>query len=215
MRVRKSVPEGYKTGLSKNHHSYPGATSSFGVASWASSFNASTNVPVAAPKTPTPTRRELTPFCGIMKVGGMAVQGWGDDADDEVPAQDDVPSLSSQESTISTISTDSRTSYKRRLDDEEEDEEPEPDKVVYDIWRDADDDVQLSPKTRPVDLAPRFGLGLGSGKRTIAVPKSRRKGASGGKSAVLEGQENDNLTAGVLQIDFGEAEFMDWSSCLS
>jgi hypothetical protein len=159
-------------------------------------------------------RRELAPFCGIMKVGGMAVQGWDHegDAEVEVPGEEDVPFWSSQGSTISTLSVDSRTGNKRRFD-EGEDEEPEGE--VYDIWHDMDDDLQLSPRTRPVDLAPSFGLGLG--RRTMAVPKSRRKGkgAGGGEMAlkvpIMEGQENGC----VLDIDFGDAEFMDWSSCLS
>jgi hypothetical protein len=149
-----------------------------------------------------------------MKVGGMAVQGWDHegDAEVEVPGEEDVPFWSSQGSTISTLSVDSRTGNKRRFD-EGEDEEPEGE--VYDIWHDMDDDLQLSPRTRPVDLAPSFGLGLG--RRTMAVPKSRRKGkgAGGGEMAlkvpIMEGQENGC----VLDIDFGDAEFMDWSSCLS
>lgn len=70
--------------------------------------------------------------------------------------------------------------------------------------------MQLSPKTRPVDLVP----GLGLGRRAMAVPKSRRKGSGGVKNAVMEGQENDSLGMGVLEVDFGEADFMDWSSCL-
>jgi hypothetical protein len=153
-----------------------------------------------------------------MKVGGLAVQGWdydqgrGDRADGEVEVEvlgeEDVPFLSSQGSTISTLSVDSRTGNKRRFD-EEEDEAPEG--VACDIWRDADDDLQLSPKTRPMDLMP--GFGLGAGRRAVAVPKSRRKGSTrdgGFKIAVMEGQENNR----VRDIDFGEAEFMDWSSCL-
>jgi hypothetical protein len=47
------------------------------------------------------------------------------------------------------------------------------------------------------------------------VPKLRQKSSSrdsGFKIAVIEGQENNNL--GVLEVDFGDAEFIDWSSCL-
>lgn len=208
------MPEGYKTGSNRKHGlGYGGG----GGGGW-EFLDSAPAMPAEAKASMGGTygagsgsgRRELTPFCGIMKVGGMAVQGWDhrNDEDEEVPLEEDVPFLSSQGSTISTISTlrvDSRPGNKRRFD-EEEDEEPEG--VVYDIWRDADDDLQLSPKTRPVDLAS------GLGRRAMAVPKSRRKGSGrdgGFKIAVMEGQENNN--PGVLDIDFGEAEFMDWSAC--
>jgi Ribonucleotide reductase inhibitor len=212
MRVRKSVPEGYKTGSPrKNGVVYGGGGAGWGFldsgpASSPTSFKTRGG---GGPGGGSAARRELTPFCGIMKVGGMAVQGWDyglEQEDREVPGEDDLPFLHSQGSTISTLSMDFRPGNKRRFD-EEENEEPEG--VTYDIWRDADDDVQLSPKSRPVDLTP------GLGRRAMAVPKSRRKGSGRDgrfKIAVMEGQENDNL--GVLEVDFGDAEFMDWSSCL-
>ncbi|KAK1763620.1 putative ribonucleotide reductase [Phialemonium atrogriseum] len=112
MRVRKSVPEGYKTGSSYS-----------AFALWADAdADAGSSPPSTAP-TPTPTpaagsalssRRELLPFCGIHKVGGLAAQpAWSlspsaTATEDHlillpVPALDDVPSLtSSQESAAST-----------------------------------------------------------------------------------------------------------------
>jgi hypothetical protein len=120
MRVRKSVPEGYKTG------------------SYSAFTLFSDTPPVQEVKSPQrvgtrPRARELTPFCGILKVGGMAQQQWGiydsgnrvlegeEDADDE----DDLPVLS-QGSTVSNSSTASvgGGANKRRfdLDDEGEDE---------------------------------------------------------------------------------------------
>jgi hypothetical protein len=176
-------------------------------------------------------RRELTPFCGIMKVGGLAVQGWDyglEREDGEVEGEEDVPFLSSQGSTITTVSEAGDESWmprtgtgmgggqKRRFDEGDDDDvriegQEAAEEVVYDIWRD-DDDLQLSPKTRPVDLGLRTGLSLGLGRRVMAVPKSRRKDSSRVgefKTAVMEGQENSN----VVDIDFGEAEFMDWSAC--
>lgn len=219
MRVRKSVPEGYKTGLSKKHNSCTGLDSGVGGVAQALSLCPTPCPPFATFQTLALTRRELTPFCGIMKIGGMAVQGWdydssqGDNDEADMLAEDDVPFLSSQGSTISTISSASRPSCKRRFDDEEADEGAQLDKVVYDIWRDADDDIPLSPRTRPIVLTPRRpGLVLGTGRRTMAVPRSRRKWAGGVKSVVLEGQEND--IGGVSGCDFGEAEFMDWGACL-
>jgi hypothetical protein len=72
MRVRKSVPEGYKTGLSKKHNSYSGASSSVGVAGYGFSDSTFTGPPSAPFKTPATVKREPMPFCGIIKVGGLA-----------------------------------------------------------------------------------------------------------------------------------------------
>lgn len=88
MRVRKSVPEGYKTtGPSAfklwTDNTTPGAARAAAVVS------------------AKPASRELLPFCGINKVGGLDTQPEFV-YDDEVPALNDVPELSmSQESTDS------------------------------------------------------------------------------------------------------------------
>ncbi|KAK4219028.1 putative ribonucleotide reductase [Rhypophila decipiens] len=76
MRVRKSVPEGYKTGS---------ACSGFSLWSDSNSNSAAINSSAAADHRPVPavpssqyvggsSARELTPFCGIHKVGGLAAQ---------------------------------------------------------------------------------------------------------------------------------------------
>lgn len=212
MRVRKSVPEGYKTGLRK-HNSFGGG---LGL------FTDSTPPPYPSRTyshgrgaSGTTTRRELTPFCGIMKVGGMAVQGWDysignhqhredEEEDPDVPREDEIPFLSSQGSTISCASVATTgAGYKRRFDDEEEQVDGDQGEL-YDIWRD-NDDIQLSPKTKPMDLT---GVGLGFGRRAIAVPKSRQTGrGTVAKVAVIEGQENSH---NVVDIDFEEAEFLDY-----
>jgi hypothetical protein len=106
MRVRKSVPEGYKTGT----------MSAFKL--W------SDNTPVPAPMStvsmPKASARELAPFCGINRVGGLDVQHMDDD---DVPSLDALPELTmSQESTDSNVS--SEPSRKRGLvDDDAEAEE--------------------------------------------------------------------------------------------
>jgi len=110
MRVRKSVPEGYKTG------SYSAFTL----------FNENAPQPVPeerkadVERSTRPVmygaRRELTPFCGLMKVGGMAVQ--------EQEVSEDGWICGSQESATSNVSEGSAMgSGKRRFEDEEEEED--------------------------------------------------------------------------------------------
>ncbi|TAQ88577.1 hypothetical protein B7494_g3104 [Chlorociboria aeruginascens] len=106
MRVRKSVPEGYKTG------SYSAFTL-FADSSAPSSFSSTSNTDMPQERKIGRSRaRELTPFCGILKVGGMGVQ-------DLPEEEDDVPSLS-QGSTDSEVSVQS-LGNKRRFEEEAED----------------------------------------------------------------------------------------------
>ncbi|KAF4450684.1 ribonucleotide reductase inhibitor [Fusarium austroafricanum] len=104
MRVRKSVPEGYKTK----------GTSAFKL--WTD------NAPVkASTATRAPTKgasRELLPFCGINKVGGLDTQP-DFELEDDVPDLDAVPDLTmSQES----AEGDSYDSSRKRILDEDDDE---------------------------------------------------------------------------------------------
>ena len=132
-----------------------------------------------------PRARELTPFCGILKVGGMAQQQWGIydngsregllyEPDGEADDEDDLPVLS-QGSTVSNASTASFTpggANKRRFELEDEGEE----------------------ESRQV-----YGLG----GRVIAVPRRMKKVAAQKKVRVV-GQEN------VGDVDFEDAEFLDY-----
>lgn len=108
-----------------------------------------------------PRARELTPFCGLMKVGGLAQQPWAayDSSNDglEEDDEDDTPVLS-QGSTISNASTASVGGFNKRrfgLEDEGED-----------------------------DAKTIFGLG----GRAIAVPRRIKKGVE--KGVRVAGQEN-------------------------
>lgn len=76
MRVRKSVPEGYKTGSD---------CGSFSLWSDADHTHQQSRLAAAAAQNSpfVPEKRELLPFCGIHKVGGLASQ----------PDLDDGPSL--------------------------------------------------------------------------------------------------------------------------
>ncbi|UKZ56759.1 hypothetical protein TrVGV298_010600 [Trichoderma virens] len=102
MRVRKSVPEGYKTiDLSKT------TSSSNGIAP------KDLRRSVVAAKQ---VSNELLPFCGINKVGGLDTQPEGHFLDEDVPALDNIPELSmSQESMDSVV--DGEYSRKRTFDD--------------------------------------------------------------------------------------------------
>jgi hypothetical protein len=77
MRVRKSVPEGYKTK----------GTSAFKLWTDNAPVNASTAIAKAPGKG---ASRELLPFCGINKVGGLDTQP---EFEDDVPDLDAIPEL--------------------------------------------------------------------------------------------------------------------------
>ncbi|RFU79805.1 ribonucleotide reductase inhibitor [Trichoderma arundinaceum] len=164
MRVRKSVPEGYKTAGSSafklwTDNTKPGAA----------------KAPVVAAK---PVSRELLPFCGINKVGGLDTQPEFVYAADEVPALDEVPELSmSQESTDSVESGPSR----KRFFEEQ-------------------DDLQ-GPYFRQFDPHVPGWDGEDSGNnRAIAVPHSRIK-----KGSALKGFDQENM---AVDDDFDDANFL-------
>ncbi|KAL6813167.1 ribonucleotide reductase inhibitor domain-containing protein [Trichoderma sp. SZMC 28013] len=103
MRVRKSVPEGYKTiDLAKASSSPNGI------------------VPKDLRRSAVAAKQvsnELLPFCGINKVGGLDTQPESHLMDEDVPTLDNIPELSmSQESMDSVI--DSESSRKRTFYDE-------------------------------------------------------------------------------------------------
>ncbi|KYK58990.1 ribonucleotide reductase inhibitor [Drechmeria coniospora] len=92
MRVRKSVPEGYKT-------------------AGPSAFKLWTDSAVVSPSPSHLRSAELLPFCGINKVGGLDVQPLPERA---VPDLDAVPELSMSQETV-----DEEPCRKRALDDED------------------------------------------------------------------------------------------------
>ncbi|KAL6882904.1 ribonucleotide reductase inhibitor domain-containing protein [Trichoderma longibrachiatum] len=149
MRVRKSVPEGYKTSKSNIFVWNDGNSGGAKTASSAAAAAVATR----------PAAKELLPFCGINKVGGMDTQPEGgyEYDDEEVPALDQVPELSmSQESTDSVV--ESGPSRKRFLDEQEED---------VSFWDRDDGDVA-------------------GNNRTIAVPRSRMKKQPSALKAVVD-----------------------------
>lgn len=169
--MRKSVPEGYKTGTYSAFKLFSDPTPA-------------AEAQVEAPKIRKPiTRsgaRELAPFCGIMKVGGLVQQqGSGiDSADMEGEDEDDVPALS-QGSTNSDVSVESKGVGKRRFSLDEEDE----------------------------SIAGRHFAAL-SGGRIIAVPK--RKGAAKLNGSIgFVGQENADADMDFGEAEFLDYDLID------
>jgi hypothetical protein len=195
MRVRKSVPEGYKTGSN-----YSGFTlySDSHSPTTVSNTQTSPTLPLQR-KGPRPRARELTPFCGILKVGGMAGQQWGiynpssryneevmDEEDEEEEEEMGLPGLtSSQESATSTSSGD----FGRR--------------------------TPMGTKRRFFEDEDEVGDERGGEEmlreRVLAVPRRKKWAGMVGKG---QGQENVNMGGGVgvvgQDIDFGEADFLDY-----
>ncbi|TQV97945.1 hypothetical protein V2A60_006344 [Cordyceps javanica] len=102
MRIRKSVPEGYKT---EGHSAFK---------LWTDSTTPN------APKIRNSTRvtsRELLPFCGINKVGGFESQP--SFVHDDVPAEDAVPELTMSQETVD--GSENTTPSRKRIYDDDED----------------------------------------------------------------------------------------------
>lgn len=189
MRVRKSVPEGYKTGDYSaftlfSEHSTPPLTPD-------RSFAQSPSIRQhCAPK-------ELAPFCGIMKTGGFGIQEFSP------PAEHEVPSLSSQGSTISDVSMDGvdsapPTGNKRRL--LEDDDADEHHTGFLSTGRAPRFRSCLEDDISPLTIVPKESWQAG---RAMMVPKSRRRGLGLVSKKEVGGQEN-------VTDEFGEAEFLDY-----
>ena len=130
MRVRKSVPEGYKTHKTLSSPGFP--------------FPSTAPVASTSPARPlynTPSSRELTPFCGLHKVGGWASQpvpsssapsalGGVNATDEDDCNYEDMPALSMSQTTTPstqgslrpTVTAAPRPSNKRSYEDEIEDD---------------------------------------------------------------------------------------------
>ncbi|GAB7351738.1 hypothetical protein MBLNU459_g2322t1 [Dothideomycetes sp. NU459] len=168
MRVRKSVPEGYKT-----HKTLPPPSSAPALISYPSQAE---NIPPSSAPALYTKPSELTPFCGLHKIGGYASQP---DTPSAIPSS--APPLSNSQSTLqSSAASMLPPSHpfravgirKRSYDDEIEDE--------LDAIFDAEDnaDVPLSPKTKyPVSHSSMPALNPASSPfvRPESRPKARLK----------------------------------------
>lgn len=198
MRVRKSVPEGYKTHKTVSLPSIQ--TTMLARSPNGSSTTTMTTVQeysVKPPRDPVPAhvqhQRELLPFCGLQKIGGYAEQpvtnvhlyGGSEPSGERVlnifplPAEAFTQPFSSQSSTGSSISNSSLRPpnpgnlHKRSWQDEEDTSV----RLSADFFfkmpkKGSDDDIPVSPLSAiPPDGFPQAPL------RAIAQPKSRRGGS--------------------------------------
>ncbi|KUI59890.1 hypothetical protein VP1G_07112 [Cytospora mali] len=229
MRVRKSVPEGYKTA------SY----SAFNLWAEKEAATNTTAVPIPGARTQTSAagQRELLPFCGINKVGGLSSQPeavFENTADSlsshafrpgSVPSIDDVPSLtSSQESVESTTSlslptlsiktSPPPTTRKRSYSEDDDSDTPSISgclQVPRGNWMDG-------------EVSPRSLVPLGwENTRVMAVPRKNRQNnhkagaravpavavAGVGSALALDQLGQENM---VLDEDFPEADFLDYQA---
>jgi hypothetical protein len=191
MRVRKSVPEGYKTG---SYSSFALWDDSCPVAD---DFAADIMPEGRSRANAFSTPRELLPFCGIHRTGGLDISPLMQPviSIDDDPDLNEIPGLSSsQDSMVSTdshVPSPSRT-RKRFFAEDEEDVSETPNRLT--VWRGGMHDEAVSPRS----LVP---VGWGNG-RTIAVP---RKARQRGKIGQTTGQEN----LVVVDDDFEDADFLD------
>ncbi|XXH02328.1 hypothetical protein Hte_008701 [Hypoxylon texense] len=220
MRVRKSVPEGYKTGT----------YSAFAL--WAENDSPSVTT-ASAPMTmgegrsranAISTPRELLPFCGIHKVGGLGTQPEtrhptiqntrpyyqpllsvnGLPLHDDSYMSDDVPpSLTSSQETVesndSILSTPTKTRKRSYTEEEDDAHVPiTPDRLNVNVnaWRSgsshANNPFDFDGEVSPRSLAPAAGGWSPGNGRVMAVPR---------KSRLRGGGSSSKLTAGAHALD--------------
>lgn len=107
MRVRKSVPEGYKTV----------GTSAFKLWTDNAPLPAQSTMKRSAVKG---TSRELLPFCGINKVGGLDTQPEFEQDEDDVPGLDAIPGLTMSQESTDGMDSELEPSRKRFFDENDE-----------------------------------------------------------------------------------------------
>ncbi|RYO95302.1 hypothetical protein DL766_005342 [Monosporascus sp. MC13-8B] len=214
MRVRKSVPEGYKTGTYSAFALWDESDCAANMAGGAASSEGRSRANAFS------SPRELLPFCGIHKVGGLDTQPETfssyqtsisiNDAS-PIAVEDDIPGLtSSQDSMASTDPTapgfaGART--RKRSFTEEEDEAPDiPNRL--NVWQNEKYEGEVSPRS----LAP---VGWGN-TRVMAVPKKgklrdkmglRRETQFGSPGDGGKSFSHQNVM--VVDDDFDEADFLD------
>ncbi|KAI1259549.1 ribonucleotide reductase inhibitor-domain-containing protein [Xylariaceae sp. FL1019] len=199
MRVRKSVPEGYKTGTysgfslwdEKNSRNPIQDTMGEGQRSRANAIS---------------TPRELMPFCGINSIGGLAPQpepssrSMGSNAAIAVTPSwqptpsifdssmdDDVPGLTSSQETVSSdISPPPSASRSRKRFFVEEEEE---DRLA---------------------IPTSFNLRSNHNSRAIATPRKGRHRAKAGSNETETGSPGQENVM-VVDSDFEDADFFDQS----
>ncbi|KAI4859277.1 ribonucleotide reductase inhibitor-domain-containing protein [Hypoxylon rubiginosum] len=215
MRVRKSVPEGYKTGTYSAFALWDETDSSVVYTTTSAMTMGEGRSRANAISTP----RELLPFCGIHKVGGLSTQPEtrpsananinistyqpllsvnGLPLDDSYMS-DDVPGLTSSQETVesaadSVLDTPPKTRKRSYTEEEENDGgahvpmTPDRLNVSVNAWRSGTHTAtfDFDGEVSPRSLAPGGGGGWGPGNgRVMAVPRKARLRGGGGSSSKL------------------------------
>lgn len=229
MRIRKSVPEGYKTHktvYSRFSSDHLGSSFGSGMQDYPSITTSSSIYQ--------PGHAELAPFCGLHKIGGMAVQPMPRPSSGvssyqfsrkgaEQADEPDPWSLPSSQESINS-NAPSAPSNKRTLTFDQEDDNA-------DDWGHEFSDRQTPSipfsHTEKSDLNPFFSSSARqsltsnnintNSARAFAIPRSRFP-SSKDKRPALEGQENPGSKASELapgfttasdqELDFGDAIFL-------
>ncbi|TPX07748.1 uncharacterized protein E0L32_010540 [Thyridium curvatum] len=198
MRIRKSVPEGYKTGSDCGSFSLWSDADPKQAASSRHQHQQSSRVPSSARAA---EKRELLPFCGIHKVGGLASQPAFDSAGpalfppsafgpsssssssaaaaaaaDDVSDMNDCPGLtSSQESAASFASVDTIASANNLLSSSSSLAPPPQRKRFYAEDESVEKPVSLRDEWLDGEVSPRTLAPVGwDNGRVMAVPRGRR-----------------------------------------
>jgi hypothetical protein len=176
MRIRKAVPEGYKTHKTTLFHDPTPAL-----------WNASTTTTQS--QTRAARRAELMPFCGLHKVGGHSIQDMPVNSYEPIDifADDSMPFTPSQESNTSRMSTDTMPAApmlnpllnnKRRFrDDDVEDEDVPPFQLHFtDPLNPLLADLSFaSPRALYPIIHTNMPNISSMSRRSMAKPKTRRK----------------------------------------
>jgi hypothetical protein len=227
MRVRKAIPEGYKTG---------GTYSAFTL--WAEDTNAASCGGARPTSTSssaafTSTMRELEPFCGLNKVGGLAFQPAHNNSSNTMitaaAADDDdldsMPGLTSSQDTIdsvapslgmTTMAIPVAAPGRKRIFTSDEDSaahDAHSTSLPYRGRFRRSCDIQeawLEDEISPRSVAPPPGLWENARVLAVPVPRRAKQGGSRGGAA---GQENVMVVergGGQDGNDFEEASFLDY-----
>ncbi|KAI0521017.1 ribonucleotide reductase inhibitor-domain-containing protein [Xylaria bambusicola] len=206
MRIRKSVPEGYKTG-SYNAFALWDETDADSITVTMGEGQRSRANAFSSP-------RELLPFCGIHRVGGLDSQPEAQRSTPSIPnmraevptivayqpnfstemSDDEVPGLTSSQESVGSNTSDSALSgarTRKRFFVEDEEETP----GQLNLWRHNHDICSLTP------------VGCNNG-RVMAVPrKGRLRAKFSGTASAMPGVGQENVM--VVDSDFEEAGFLD------
>lgn len=216
MRVRKAIPEGYKTGCTYSAFTLWAEDSTANNSNGAHPASATSSAALAS------TMRELEPFCGLNKVGGLGFQPVYHNAmaDNEMNV---MPGLTSSQDTIASDASAVPSDHmpmaapapgRKRIFTSDEDaatHDVQSTSLPYRGRFRRSCDIQeawLEDEISPRSLAAPPGLWENA--RVLAVPRRAKQGGRRGETA---GQENVMVVmrgAGQDGNDFEEANFLDY-----